>query len=84
MRDHDELFSALAKAKFRSQFRLRRTELRYLIEKGLATVVEQVDYAVGVIAAWLERQAASAIRAEYAEHGSSTATRAQESQRRPF
>jgi hypothetical protein len=143
MRDHDELFTALAKSGFRSQFRLRRTELRYLSGKGLATVVEharefvkarlapadpendgrqtpmrghpvfvaqhatatccrsclakwhgvekgtllsteEVDYVVDVIAVWLERQTASAIHAEDAEHGSSTATHAQENQRRLF
>src|SRR5262245_10007796 len=118
MRDHEELFSALAKSKFRSRFRLRAKELRYLAEKGLVAVVEharefvetrlapanlekdgrqtpmrghpafvaqhatatccrsclakwhgiakgaplaadEVDYVVGVIAAWIERQATS-------------------------
>lgn len=40
MRDRDELFAALEKSRFRSQFRLRAKELRYVNEKGLPTLVE--------------------------------------------
>jgi hypothetical protein len=39
MSSHDELFARLAKSRFRSRFRLNAEEQRYLMEKGLATVL---------------------------------------------
>lgn len=39
MRDVDELFSALARSKFRSRFRLNDKESAYLASKGLETLV---------------------------------------------
>ena len=38
MRDLEELFAALARSTFRSRFRLREPELRYLREKGTEQV----------------------------------------------
>ncbi len=40
MKDTDELFTALAKSKFRSRFRLRPKEADYLKRKGLSVVLE--------------------------------------------
>ncbi|MFC1739271.1 DUF4186 domain-containing protein [Planctomycetota bacterium] len=39
MKDTDELFTALAKSKFRSRFRLRPKEADYLKRKGLSVVL---------------------------------------------
>ena len=39
MSAHDELFTRLAKSRFRSRFRLGEQERRYLEEKGLDTVL---------------------------------------------
>ena len=40
MRDMDELFAALGRSKFRSQFRLTGKEAQYLREKGLDTILQ--------------------------------------------
>lgn len=40
MRDLDDLFSALARSKFRSRFRLGPKERAYLAEKSLPTILE--------------------------------------------
>lgn len=40
MRDLDDLFSALAKSKFRSRFRLGPKEQAYLVEKTLPVILE--------------------------------------------
>ena len=40
MRDMDELFAALGHSSFRSRFRLVGKEVKYLRQKGLATVLE--------------------------------------------
>lgn len=47
MRDLDELFAALAKSRFRSQFRLPPKERQYLRDKGMATIVEHARDFVG-------------------------------------
>ena len=40
MRDSDDLFSALARSKFRGRFRLGPKEQAYLAEKSLPTILE--------------------------------------------
>jgi hypothetical protein len=40
MRDLDQLFAALSRSRFRSQFRLRSQEQTYLAEKGRPVVLE--------------------------------------------
>lgn len=43
MRDLDELFAALSRAKFRAGFQLQGKDLRYLRDKGLDTVLQHAD-----------------------------------------
>ena len=45
--DHEALFSRLARSEFRSRFRLRGAERRYLRAKGLETVMEHAARFVG-------------------------------------
>lgn len=47
MRDLDELFAALGRSAFRSRFRLRGAEQRYLHEKGLPTVLAHARGFIG-------------------------------------
>ena len=47
MRDIDEVFSGLGRSSFRSGFRLREKEAKYLEEKGLALIIEHArDFVV--------------------------------------
>jgi len=43
MKDLDELFAALAKSAFRSNFKLRGNDLNYLHEKGLSVVLTHAE-----------------------------------------
>lgn len=43
MRDLDDLFSALARSKFRSRFRLRPAEREYLAAKTLPVIVQHAE-----------------------------------------
>lgn len=43
MRDLDDLFRALARSRFRSQFRLQPRDAAYLREKGIDVVMQHAD-----------------------------------------
>lgn len=47
MRDLDELFTGLAKSRFRSRFNLNAKDLQYLHTKGIETILSHADDFIG-------------------------------------